>query len=162
MPSRVIKAKPAGWQGVEPTSYKPDDPATTLFCGVERHSLLGDRADEAALGFVVRCFELEPAGMSSLERHGHPHAVVVIRGRGEVILGDRVEVVGPLDTVFVAPWTWHQFHASQGEGLAFLCMVPRERDRPQVASATELAALAAEPALHRLLAPLARRPADGA
>jgi len=44
---------------------------------------------EEPFNFVTRYFEIQPGGYSTLERHQHPHAVVVIRGRGRVMLGDR-------------------------------------------------------------------------
>jgi mannose-6-phosphate isomerase-like protein (cupin superfamily) len=37
----------------------------------------------------------------------------------------------PFDCVFVAPGEPHQFRADDGEPLGFLCMVDRERDRPE-------------------------------
>jgi hypothetical protein len=33
--------------------------------------------------------------------------------------------------------TWHQFLADAGEPLGFLCMVPSERDRPQLPTADQ-------------------------
>ncbi len=38
----------------------------------------------------------------------------------------------PGDLVTIPAWTWHQFRATAGEPCGFLCMVNRERDRPQV------------------------------
>ena len=39
----------------------------------------------------------------SLERHGHPHAVVVLSGRGHVVLGEETYSLAPHDCVYVAP-----------------------------------------------------------
>ena len=39
---------------------------------------------------------------------------------------------------------WHQFRATQGEPLGFLCMVNAKRDKPQLPSAEDLAALEAD------------------
>jgi mannose-6-phosphate isomerase-like protein (cupin superfamily) len=74
-----------------------------------------------------------------------------VRGCGQVILGDRVETVGHLDCVYVAPLTFHQFHATQPEPLGFLCIVDRERDRPQLPSESELARLRESPSVAQLL-----------
>jgi len=41
----------------------------------------------------------------------------------------------------VPPLTWHQFRATAGEPLGFLCMVNAARDKPQLPSVDELAAL---------------------
>ncbi len=146
--SRVLRHTGSGWEGVEPTRYK-DRPA--LFAHIVRHTLLGGDADPG-LPFEVRCFEIAPGGYSSLERHEHPHAVVIVRGRGEVILATEVHDVKPLDAVHIAPDTLHQLHASRGEPLLFLCVVPRHRDRPRVATPEEVRALAAaNPDAARLL-----------
>ena len=45
------------------------------------------------------------------------------------------------DLVTVPPMTWHQFRASKGEPLGFLCMVNTKRDKPQIPSAQDLAKL---------------------
>jgi len=37
--------------------------------------------------------------------------------------------------------TWHQFRASKGEPLGFLCMVNATRDKPKLPSAEDLANL---------------------
>ena len=37
--------------------------------------------------------------------------------------------------------TWHQFRASTGEPLGFLCMVDATRDKPQLPSAADMAEL---------------------
>jgi hypothetical protein len=40
--------------------------------------------------------------------------------------------------------TWHQFRATRGEPLGFLCMVNATRDKPQLPSAGDLAKLKAD------------------
>jgi len=57
---------------------------------------------------------------------------MILRGQGQCLLADAVTEVGPHDLVTIPSWTWHQFHASRGEPLGFLCMVNRERDKPQL------------------------------
>lgn len=142
--SKIVRHQGFRWSGIEKREYKTDG---THFRDIARHTLLGEAADEASLSSVLRYFEIEPGGYSSLERHGHPHMVVVIRGRGEVILGDRVEPIAHLDCIYVAPDTFHQFHAGEGEPLGFLCIVDRERDRPLLPTAEERAQLATNPAV---------------
>ncbi|MDB5043268.1 MAG: Cupin 2 conserved barrel domain protein, partial [Candidatus Eremiobacteraeota bacterium] len=51
----------------------------------------------------------------------------------------------------VPPLTWHQFRAAADAPLGFLCLVPIERDRPQLPTADELAALRANPAIAEFL-----------
>lgn len=144
--SKIIRGRDYRWQGVPVREYKAEG---TEFRGVTRQTLLGAGDGERALPFETRYFEVEPAGYSSLETHEHPHSVVVIRGRGEVVLGDRVEAIAPFDCVYVAPGTFHQFHAAEDEPLGFLCMVDHERDRPRLPDEDELARLREIPEVAR-------------
>lgn len=126
--SKVLEGRDFRWPDVALRSYKA---ASAGHAGVTRQTLLGDGPGEDALTFVTRYFEIAPGGYSSLEHHRHPHVVVVVRGRGAVRLGERTMPVAPLDCVYVAPGTVHQFHAATDEPLGFLCVVDRVRDRPQ-------------------------------
>lgn len=93
-------------------------------------------AAHADLPFHLRYFEIEPGGYSTRERHGHEHVVTVLRGRGTVTLGDEVWELGFGDVVYVAPWEIHQFaNQSSSEPFGFLCVVPAQRDRPEVMEA---------------------------
>lgn len=127
--AKVLRARDYRWDSVGIKEYKTDG---TGFRDITRQTLLGEAEDEARLNFITRYFELQPGGYSSLEHHEHPHVVVVIRGHGEVILQERVETIGLHDCVYIAPHTVHQFHPLGEEPLGFLCMVDRERDRPQI------------------------------
>lgn len=142
--SRVIRAADFRWQGVTLREYK--DPAPH-YRDVTRQTLLGDADADPALGVQLRYFEVAPGGHSTLERHAHPHAVVVLRGRGEVLLDARAEPVREGDCVYIGPHTWHQFLAAADAPLGFLCVVDRQRDRPVLPTAQDLAALRAIPAL---------------
>lgn len=125
--SKVLKADDYSWQGVERREYKGD---TSCYKGVHRYSLLGERDDEQQLNFQTRYFEVEAGGYTSFEYHRHPHSVVIIRGSGTVILGDKLQDVDLHDVVSITPGTPHQFHADRGEPLGFICIVDRYRDRP--------------------------------
>jgi mannose-6-phosphate isomerase-like protein (cupin superfamily) len=62
-------------------------------------------------------------------------------------VGGAIHELAPHDLVRVPPMTWHQFRATGGEPLGFLCLVRRERDKPQRPTAGDLAALRADPAV---------------
>jgi quercetin dioxygenase-like cupin family protein len=124
--SKVLRFDGYRWDAVPVTAYKP---MPDLFRDVTRQTLLGDGEGEDPLTFLTRYFEVQPGGYSTLERHEHPHAVVVLRGEGEVTLGERVHRIRPHDCVYVAPDTPHQFRATGEEPLGFICVVDRERDR---------------------------------
>jgi len=126
-PSKVLKFDSYRWESVALREYRSGDPR---FKGITRQTLLGEGNGEAPLTFLTRYFEVEPGGHSSLERHEHPHAVVILRGQGRVRLGGETHAIGPFDCVYVSPGTVHQFQAGAEEPLGFLCVVDRHRDRP--------------------------------
>ena len=125
---RVIEFLDFRWDGVAVERYK-DDP--TLFRGVTRQVLLGSSAVQDALNLELRYFEVEPGGFTTLERHDHTHAVVVLRGRGTVVLDSEERGIQPHDCVYVPPDVVHQFRADLGSTLGFICVVDRVRDRAQ-------------------------------
>jgi len=100
--------------------------------------VLFEQPDQAA---QLRYFEVAPGGYSTLERHQHTHAVLILRGRGTVRIGTDTHAVGERDLVTVDPLVWHQFRAAPDSPLGFLCLVARERDRPQLPGEDERNAL---------------------
>jgi len=127
------------WEGVDVLAYK--DAGSAPFRDVTRQLLF--RTDD--LGCELRYFEVSADGHSTLERHEHAHAVMILRGRGVCLVGDELRSVGTHDLVSIPAWTWHQFRANAGEPLGFLCMVNVERDRPQLPDDADLARLRADP-----------------
>jgi mannose-6-phosphate isomerase-like protein (cupin superfamily) len=89
----------------------------------------------------LRYFEVAPGGFSTLERHEHMHAVLILRGRGHCLVGGEVKPIATRDLVTVPPMTWHQFRATAGDPLGFLCMVNAARDKPQLPTPEDLAKL---------------------
>jgi len=133
------------WDAVAELPYKEDDRA--LFRAITRQVLFSD----TALASELRYFEVAPGGFSTLERHEHMHAVLILRGRGHCLVGRDVKALATRDLVTVPPMTWHQFRATGSEPLGFLCMVNAQRDKPQLPSAAELAELEADPAIAAFL-----------
>jgi S-methyl-1-thioxylulose 5-phosphate methylthiotransferase len=129
------KAKGYRWEGVEELPYKEDGRA--LFKSITRQVLFAD----PQLDGELRYFEMAPGGFSTLERHEHMHAVLILRGRGHCLVGEEVRAIETRDLVTVPAMTWHQFRATQGEPLGFLCMVNAARDKPQLPSPEDLAKL---------------------
>jgi mannose-6-phosphate isomerase-like protein (cupin superfamily) len=146
---RVIHRRARGdhrWEGVEQLPYKEDDRA--LFKSVTRQVLFSD----CELGGELRYFEVAAGGFSTLERHAHMHAVLILRGRGHCLIGGEIKSLETRDLVTVPPLTWHQFRATKGEPLGFLCMVNAQRDKPQLPTEADLARLTADPAIAEFLA----------
>ncbi|MEJ0094340.1 MAG: cupin domain-containing protein [Methylocella sp.] len=133
------------WEGVENRPYKDANDAP--FKAISRQVLF---SDPRQLG-ELRYFEIEPGGFSTLERHEHMHGVMVLRGQGECLVGETVSALKLHDLVTIAPWTWHQFRAGPATPLGFLCLVNAARDRPQLPTDEDLAALKANPAVAAFL-----------
>ena len=127
------------WEGVDRMAYKEEGSAP--FLAISRQILFAD----PTLKCELRYFEMDAGGYSTLERHEHVHAVMVFRGHGHCLVGGEVREVAPHDLVTIQPMTWHQFRATKGEPLGFLCMVNAERDKPRLPNEEELKALRADP-----------------
>jgi mannose-6-phosphate isomerase-like protein (cupin superfamily) len=140
--AHVPQTEPFRWEDVPVLAYKED--AGTHFKGVTRQVLFGD---EEGHGAQLRYFEVAPGGHSTLERHDHPHSVMVIRGRGQALVGREILDLATNDLVRVPTQTWHQFRATSGVPLGFLCLVRSERDKPLRPSPEELGALRADAAV---------------
>ncbi|HUB84843.1 MAG TPA: cupin domain-containing protein [Rhizomicrobium sp.] len=127
------------WEDVDLLQYKEEGSAP--FKAITRQVLFHN----PALKCELRYFEMAAGGYSTLERHEHMHAVLILRGNGEVLIGNDVKKIATNDLVTVDPMTWHQFRASADAPMGFLCMVNADRDRPQLPTEEELKALKANP-----------------
>jgi quercetin dioxygenase-like cupin family protein len=133
------------WDGVTHLPYKQDGSAP--FKDISRQVLF----DDPALSCQLRYFEMDAGGHSTLERHEHAHAVMILRGHGHCLVGDEVRAVGPHDLINIPGWLWHQFRATQGEPFGFLCMVNHLRDKPQLPNDTDVEVLKQNPAVRAFL-----------
>jgi len=143
--ARPLGATPLRWPGVDCLSYKEEGSAP--FHAITRQVLFS--SDDFSC--ELRYFEIATNGFSTLERHGHAHGVVILRGQGHCLVGREVRVVRAPDRVMVPPWTWHQFRANCAEPLGFLCMVAATRDAPVLPTDAELVELASDPAVNAFL-----------
>jgi quercetin dioxygenase-like cupin family protein len=133
------------WEGVDVHPYKEEGAAP--FKAITRQLLFND----PQLDCELRYFEMDAGGHSTLERHEHMHAVMILRGHGRALVGGEVREVAPHDLVAIPPWSWHQFRASKGEPMGFLCMVNTRRDKPQLPSEEEMAELKRDPRVAEFL-----------
>lgn len=129
------------WREIELLQYKPEG---THFKGITRQALF-NRPDE--IPAALRYFEIEPGGYSSFEKHRHVHAVMILQGRGRVLVGDSVYDVAPFDLVYIPSGKWHQFRADDDAPLGFLCLVASDRDRPECPGEEDLAVIRSIPGL---------------
>ena len=146
-PAPLFRAAQDGfrWDGVAHQPYKQDGSAP--FKDISRQVLF----HEQALGCELRYFEMDSDGYSTLERHEHAHAVMILRGSGQCMVGEEVRPVKQFDLISIPAWTWHQFRATAGEPLGFLCMVNAQRDRPVLPTEAELARMRTNPAVAAFL-----------
>ncbi len=144
-PDRRAATGRGQWADVDTLRYKAAGSAP--FRDITRQLLF----DDPQLACQLRYFEVAAGGFSTLERHEHLHAVMILNGRGHCLIGDTVHAVAERDLIRIGPLQWHQFRADQGEPLGFLCMVNAVRDRPQLPSAQELAALESNPSVAAFL-----------
>jgi len=127
--SKVVRFEEGfDWQNVPLEAYKE---TTQTWRGVTRRELVGKRGESTR--FHLRYFEIAVGGHSTLEKHGHEHVVIPIRGRGEARFGGQLHTVSFGDVVYIAPNDPHQFRNPQGssEPFGFLCIVNAERDLPR-------------------------------
>lgn len=133
------------WDEVDLLAYKEEGAAP--FKSITRQILF----QRPELGCELRYFEIDAGGYSTLERHEHVHAVMILRGSGRCLVGEEVRAVRERDLVSIPPLTWHQFRATNDEPLGFLCMVNAERDKPQLPTDGDLGKLKKSPAVAAFL-----------
>jgi quercetin dioxygenase-like cupin family protein len=129
------------WEETDLLAYKEEGAAP--FKAITRQTLFRHPAMKGEL----RYFEMAAGGFSTLERHAHVHAVLILRGAGQCLIGGTVHDLATNDLVTIEPMTWHQFRANKGAPMGFLCMVDVARDKPQLPDTEIRAALAADPAV---------------
>src|SRR3978361_1545833 len=83
------------WDAVAHQPYKPDGSAPCK--DISRQVLI----HEDALGCELRYFEMDAGGYSTLERHEHAHAVMILRCSGDCMVGDEVRAVKHFDLVSI-------------------------------------------------------------
>lgn len=123
------------WEDVAVLAYKETG---ANFKNITRQVLFEGLGD---LPCQLRYFEVQPGGYSTLERHEHVHLVMILRGGGEVFLGDDIHSIEEKDVITVPPQTWHQFQANANVPLGFLCLVHAQRDKVQLPTNDDLAEL---------------------
>ena len=109
---------PYDWEGVNMDRYPPEKEMK----GVSVRWLIGPA--EEAPNFALRYFEIEPGGWSSVDHHDHDHGVMILRGQGQVRLGEKEFPIGFGDVVYISPYEKHQFKNVGEEPLGFLCIIP--------------------------------------
>ena len=133
------------WDGIDVLRYKEDG---SPFRDVTRQVLFHGAPD---IPCEWRYFEVGPGGYSTLEHHEHTHWVLILRGSGRCLLGDRIADISFGDRIEIPAWQWHQFRATNNEPLGFLCLVNQPRDKVTLPTEADLAELKKDPAIKQFL-----------
>ena len=92
-----------------------------------RMAVMIGRADGAP-SFSMRQFEIAPGGHTPRHSHDYEHEVIVLSGRGEVLLNGAYRALEAGDVVLVPADEEHQFRVIGEEPLRFVCLVPGARN----------------------------------
>ena len=103
------------WEDVPLHDYGPSRPGVT----VQRFISRQDKSNN----MEIRYFELQPGACSNFEKHNYEHAVLVLRGKGTVQIGDEIHEIGFGDSIFVESDDVHRFIAGDEGPLGFMCTV---------------------------------------
>ncbi|HEX3018990.1 MAG TPA: cupin domain-containing protein [Chitinispirillaceae bacterium] len=120
------------WESIPVLSYKEEG---THFKNITRRVLFDGTS---GIDAELRYFEISPGGYSTLESHKHVHQVLILRGTGRALIGNKIFDLKPHDCFEIGPNRWHQFQASPKGPFGFLCLVKNERDRPHRPDKKEL------------------------
>jgi quercetin dioxygenase-like cupin family protein len=103
------------WEGVPVGDYGATRPNVTVRRFISRR--------DASDNMELRYFELGPGARSNWEKHNYEHAVLVLRGRGTVRLGETDHPISFGDAIFVPADEVHVFQAAPDAPLGFMCAV---------------------------------------
>lgn len=110
------------WEKVPLEIYDPSQAK-----GVVKRVLIGK--EEGAPYFVIRYFEVKPGGWTMLDQHPHDHGVIILKGEGKVLLGDREYEVKFGDVVYIAPNERHQLKNTGNSPFGFICVIANKVQR---------------------------------
>jgi quercetin dioxygenase-like cupin family protein len=135
MDSVLYRCKQFVWEHVQRIAYKVGNGNSTFY-RVDRQNIVDKRDD---INFDVRYFECGPDGYTTLEKHQHTHVVIVLRGRGSVLVDRQWHEVQPFDCVVIPGFAVHQLKNRDAiEPFGFMCIVDQKRDSFQLLSRDEL------------------------
>ncbi|MBN1266114.1 MAG: cupin domain-containing protein [Anaerolineales bacterium] len=84
---------------------------------------------DGARNFAIRYYHVVGNAVTKLEEHHHDHGIVILHGKGRVLIGDKEHPVEQGDVVYIPPDTLHQIKNGTGEPLGFLCVIPAKREK---------------------------------
>ena len=103
------------WDGTRTRTYQVD--------GVSKVSetwLIGKK--EGAQNFAMRYYQLEPGGSSRKEQHPYDHGILILQGRGEVLIDQDFSSFERGDIIYIPPDALHQL-SNQRTALPLLLKI---------------------------------------
>ena len=110
------------WEGTRTRTYQVD--------GVSQVSetwLIGKK--EGAQNFAMRYYQLEPGGSSRKEQHPYDHGILILQGRGEVLIDQDISSFERGDIIYIPPDALHQLSNTGTELVDFICVIPARREK---------------------------------
>jgi len=108
------------WEEVSMERYEASEAK-----GVTKRVLIGEK--DGAPYFVIRYFEVEPGGWTMLDQHPHDHGVVILKGEGKVLLGDKEHGVRFGDAIYISSNERHQLKNTGSSPFGFICVIPNKK-----------------------------------
>lgn len=103
------------WDGVPLRDYGAARPGVSVQRFISRQ--------DDSKNMEIRYFELQPGMCSNFEKHNYEHAVLILRGKGTVQIGEEIHEIGFGDAVFLESYDVHRFVAGSEGPLGFMCAV---------------------------------------
>lgn len=110
------------WDGTRSRMYQNDENNQ-----VSETWMIGKK--EGAQNFAFRYYQLSPGSHSRKEQHLHDHGMLVLQGKGEILLGEQIHPISRGDIIYIAPDLLHQVNNTSGEALGFICVIPARREK---------------------------------
>jgi len=84
---------------------------------------------DGAENFAIRYYHVAGSAVTKLEEHHHDHGIVILHGKGQVLIGETEHPVEQGDVVYIPPDTQHQVRNGTDKPLGFLCVIPAKRKK---------------------------------
>ncbi len=84
------------------------------------------RKEDGAPLFAMRVFTVEPGGHIKPHKHPWEHEIFILKGVGEIRIGDRVYRVTRGFYVYIPPNIEHEYWNRGSEDLEFICVIPHK------------------------------------
>lgn len=89
-------------------------------------------SNNIAPNFAMRKFKIKPNGFMPLHTNLVEHEQYVLKGKAEVVIGNKKIIVKKDDVVFIPANVKHSYKNISDEAFEFLCVVPNKEDKIEI------------------------------